>query len=232
MEINLFQVKLKSEAEKQGANLITFVDISGLTKEENRGYPGAILMGIKLSKSYLNTITSSSNYIEQIIENNQISHDEFHLAEIRVDQIADNIALYISSNGYGAFSQSEKNLYNAGNYDKNRKPTPLPNKKIAVLGGLGWIGKNNLLVTPDFGSAISMCAVLTDAPIEPDNHPIIDSLCGDCKICKDICSADALKGNVWEPTKSRDEIIDVYKCNPCLKCLAFCPWTMKYAKTK
>ena len=33
------------------------------------------------------------------------------------------------------------------------------------LAGLGWIRKRNLLVTPDFGSAICMCSVLTNTPL-------------------------------------------------------------------
>lgn len=232
MDRNSFQENLKFEVKKQGADFINFVDISDLTKKENRGYSSAVLVGIKLSKNYLNAVSSIPNYVEQKIENNQIHSDEFHLAEIKTDEIADYIANYISLIGFGAFSQSEKTLYNAGDYDKNCNPTPLHNKKIAVLGGLGWIGNNNLLVTTDFGSAISMCAVLTDAPIETNNYVPIESLCGDCRICKDICTVDALKGSVWKTTKSRDEMIDVNKCNPCLRCLVFCPWTKKYANKK
>lgn len=228
MDIDLFQEKLQVEVEKLGADFISYIDISDLTEKENKGYSNAILVGKKLSQSYINTIINTPNYIELMIENNQIRSDEFHLAELKTDKIADYIANYISSNGFKAFSQSEGNLTNAGDFDKNRKPTPLPNKKIAVLGGLGWIGNNNLLITPDFGSAISMCAVLTNAPIETNNYVPIESQCGDCRICRDICPVDALKGSKWQTTKSRDEMIDVDKCSPCLKCLAFCPWTIKY----
>ncbi|MBR0308972.1 MAG: epoxyqueuosine reductase, partial [Mogibacterium sp.] len=42
----------------------------------------------------------------------------------------------------------------------------LPHKTVATRAGLGWIGKNNLLVTPEYGSAIRISSLLTDAPLE------------------------------------------------------------------
>ena len=127
-------------------------------------------------------------------------------------------------------SQSEDNIYSTGFYNEKTKSTPLPHKTIAGLAGLGWIGKHNLLVTPEFGSAICMCTVLTDAPIEPVLHTPVNSQCGNCSICKDICSFKAIEGNTWNIRTSRDELVDVYKCNTCLRCLVFCPWTQIYMK--
>ncbi len=106
----------------------------------------------------------------------------------------------------------------------------MPHKTIALLAGLGWIGKHNLLVTQEFGSAICMCTVLTNAPIQTVLHTPSNSLCGDCNICKNICPANALKGTSWKIGTSRNAIVDVFECSPCLKCLALCPWTQKYMK--
>ena len=88
----------------------------------------------------------------------------------------------------------------------------------------------NLLVTHEFGSAICMCPVLTDAPLKTVLHTPLNSLCGNCSICKDICPVKAIEGNTWNIKTPRDELVDVYKCNMCLKCLVHCPWTQIYMK--
>ncbi len=230
MEKYAFQDKLRKEIETQGVDFIHFVDISQLCEQQNKGYPGAILIGKALTKDYLRTVSGVPNYVEQMIQNNQVKNDEFHLTEIETDRIADRIANFLSDNGFDAYSQSEDNLDKTGNYDKKHNTTPLPHKTIAGLCGFGWIGKHNLLITPNYGSAISMCTVLTDAPLVTKLHKSIDSSCGDCNICVDICSVNAIKGKSWNAGISRDEIVNVFLCNTCFKCVVHCPWTKKYMK--
>ena len=42
----------------------------------------------------------------------------------------------------------------------------LPYKTIATKSGLGWIGRSALFVTPEYGSAVALGAILTDMPLE------------------------------------------------------------------
>lgn len=163
-------------------------------------------------------------------DSNQIDEDEFHAKERLTDKLADKLADFISKKGYSAFSQSENNLGLTGSYNEETKHSPLPHKTIAGRAGLGWIGKHNLLVSPEYGSAISMCTVLTDAPLQTVAHAPPISKCGDCSICIDICKAGALKGTTWTMGTTRDELLDVHRCTSCLRCLALCPWTQKYMK--
>jgi len=226
--IRTLEAELELELISQGADFVRFVDISQLSEEQNKQYPNAILIGITLSPDYIQEISTTPEYIQKIIRNNLISEDEFHVAEANTDKLADHIADYISSKGYSAYSQSENNIYLTGFYDENKKVTPLPHKTIAGLAGLGWIGKHNLLITSEYGSAISICTVLTDAPLKTVLHIPVNSKCGDCNICKEICSVRAIKGTEWNLGTLRDEIVDVYQCYSCLKCLALCPWTQNY----
>ncbi len=100
----------------------------------------------------------------------------------------------------------------AGLYNELTNTTPLPHKTIALLAGLWWIGKHNLLVTPEFGSAISLYTVLTDAPVKTVLHPPARSLFGERSICRNICSPGALTGRAWDISTSKDERLDVSKC--------------------
>ncbi|TKG94383.1 epoxyqueuosine reductase [Puteibacter caeruleilacunae] len=222
--------KLKQKLAEQAVSFFRFVDISQLSPKQNKGYPSAILFGIALTTGYLKEVASNLNYVKDMVANKQVKSDEFYLAEIKTDRIADEIAEYLTKLGYKAYSQSEDNVSQTGYYNQEQKTTPLPHKTIAGLAGLGWIGKHNLLVTPEYGSAISMCSVLTNAPLESVSLQPIISRCGDCQKCKDICVPNALKGNNWELGCSREDIVDVFKCTTCFNCVVHCPWTQKYIK--
>jgi len=224
----IFQSELFKKIREQGADFILAADISRLPDEQNKGFPGAILFGIVLSKEYLRTVAADPEYVEKMKINNTINDDEFHLAEIKTDSIADYTESFIISSGFHAYSQSEENILKTGFYDKERNSTPLPHKTIAGYAGMGWIGKHNLLITPGYGSAISMCSVLTDVPLKSVFNEPEPSQCGNCDICVESCSVNAIKGNSWRDGISRDEIVDVFLCNSCLQCMVQCPWTQKY----
>lgn len=224
--------KIKTELLNQGTEFVYFVDISSLSEEQNRGYPNAVLFGMTLSPDYLQKISRDSEYVKKMIQNNQQHRDEFNQTEKKTDSMADNLASYLKERGYDAFSQSEKNLNSAGLYNQEMKRTILPHKTVAGLAGLGFIGKHDLLVTPQYGSAVSMCTVLTDAPLKTEIHAPAEPQCRDCRICVDICSDRALMGNTWHVNTARENLVDVYQCTTCLKCLVFCPWTQKYMKNQ
>ena len=67
----------------------------------------------------------------------------------------------------------------------------LSHRRVAVLAGLGWIGRHNLLVTQLYGARVRLVTVLTDAPLEPD--PPLDEDCGSCRSCAAVCPADAIR---------------------------------------
>lgn len=211
--------ELISELKNCGGNFVKVVDISTLSVNENRGYSVAVLIGIALSPSYIFRLSK-----ENILDQSEFSEKEHY-----VNELAEWAADFIQAKGYKAYAQSEKNLIN-GFYDANTKTTPLPHKKIAMLAGLGWIGKSNLLVTEGYGSALCMCSILTSAPLPTENKPMIMPKCGECNVCKDICPAKVIHGCKWEVGINRDLIVDVYNCSTCLKCLANCLWTQKYMK--
>jgi epoxyqueuosine reductase QueG len=67
----------------------------------------------------------------------------------------------------------------------------LSHKHIARAAGLGWIGRNNLLVNEKFGSRIRLVTVLTDLPLVADSPSIKD--CSSCRDCLSVCPAGAIK---------------------------------------
>ena len=214
------QNELISTLNANGAKVIKVVDISDLSANENRRFNIALLIGIPLSQ----------DYISRLAKENITDNSEFSEKERITDELAEWTADFIIAKGYKAYAQSERILIADGFYNEITKTALLPHKTIALRAGLGWIGKNNLLVTPEYGSALCICTVLTDAPFSPENKSIELPKCGVCSICVDICPTKALSGTVWKIGITRDLMLNIYNCNMCLKCLVFCPWTQQYIK--
>lgn len=147
---------------------------------------------------------------------------------------------FLKDKGFEAYAQTTERVEVGPN-----KISRLPHKTVATRAGLGWIGKNCLLVTPQYGSAIRISSLLTNAPLEC-NEPINQSRCGACTLCVNDCPAQALRGTLWTVGTQREKIMDIGKCREkqieimyqntgiktdlCGKCFAVCAYTRKYLK--
>ncbi len=214
------QHALELELKSMGADIIRFADLSSLPEKVTSGFSKAILIGILLSKEYILNLCETSG----------TDSNEFGEKEHKADELAEWTAGCLQMRGYKVFAQSEENIWQNGYFDTKTKSSVLPHKTIALLAGLGWIGKNDLLVTQDYGCAFCMCTVLTDAPLDVEMPSLINSRCGECDICKQICPTNAILGNDWSRDCNRDMLVDVYRCETCLKCLVHCQWTANYVK--
>lgn len=68
----------------------------------------------------------------------------------------------------------------------------LVDRAVAERAGIGWVGKNCSVITPEWGSWVYLGELITNVPF-PSDTPVTES-CGDCTLCIDACPTGALVG--------------------------------------
>ncbi len=100
-----------------------------------------------------------------------------------------------------------------GQSDESALLAPFSFKRAAVTAGLGWVGKNAVLITPTYGPRVRLSAILINFDF-PKAEPITQSSCPEeCFICVSKCPHKALKGKQWDIHTDREQIIDYHRCN-------------------
>ncbi|MDY7034672.1 MAG: 4Fe-4S dicluster domain-containing protein [Thermodesulfobacteriota bacterium] len=130
----------------------------------------------------------------------------YQTANLILDQIAYKTAMTLQKDGFFSLPIPASQVL-----DNDEWYGAISHKAVARMAGLGWQGKNLLLITPRYGSMIRLVTVLTKAALDVDGP--VRNRCGDCTACQDACPARAIKGvNTETHYKNRNEAIYFSRC--------------------
>lgn len=116
---------------------------------------------------------------------------------------------------------------------------PLSEKSYARHAGLGWTGRNSLLVTPDHGSMLLLGEIVMDDVVDEYDSPMEGVGCGECRRCVEACPNGAIREDRTVDTRrciscrtiepmASGEAIDldgwIFGCD---RCQSVCPYNMK-----
>ena len=184
---------------QNGCNIVGFANLRCLPEESRAKFDCGILMALPFSK-------------EAMLENNnglpQRYYDEHEPMTQRLAELKKTVAEFLIGKGYDALTETPASVFN-----RETLRSLLPQKTVATLSGIGWIGKCAMLITDEVGSALRLTVVLTNAPLVCGT-PITKSKCPpNCTICVDVCPGKAPLGSLWEVGIERDEFFNAHACH-------------------
>ncbi len=186
-----------------------FHGVVSMTPEETRKalehiarLGGAILFGVadlsdvedvsgEVRLTGLTTGISFGYRLSDIVLDGIVDHPtrtyQYHYRQVNIllDQIGLRMSGHIQETGCRAFPVPSSQVV-----DWDRFTGHISHRAVGRLAGLGWIGRNNLLVSPDYGSRVRYASVLTDLAL-PYDRPI-EWGCGTCRECISACPGGAI----------------------------------------
>ena len=174
---------LKAEALELGFDLFGVADVTELRadfliepKTRDR-FPLAISLGKRLNDPVLDDIDNHPT---------PLYFHHYRQTNAFLDRGALLLADHIQKMGFAALPIAASQII-----DWEGQRAHVSHKHVGRAAGLGWFGRNNLLVNPELGSRFRLVTVMTDMPLSPDT-PLEDG-CATCRACISTCPAGAIK---------------------------------------
>lgn len=182
--------KIKKFAVSQGADLVGIASVGRFGGAPDGHKPTDIL-------SHAKTVIVCAKRIPNSVVVEGLATSYSHMMDIlsnHLDHIAYEIAIYIEKQGGAAVPVPSGEPYYDWDPDRWHGRGDLSHKHAAQAAGLGRLGKNSLLITPEFGNRVELVSIITNLDLEPD--PLVEKeLCpSKCTICIQSCPVNAIAG--------------------------------------
>ena len=195
------QEQLFALAEALNADMVGACELSASPIPELPNLKYALSIGVKLSDAVLKTIDGAPSFVY---------FQHYRTANTKLDQIAFTLAREIEKAGFSALPVAASQSLGKNNPYRGI----ISHKTVAVLSGLGFVGKSGLFLSEKYGSKVRLATVLTDRPLS-NTLPVIENGCKNCTACQTACPAGAIYGTL--PTTDGERNFDAEKCSRYMK---------------
>ena len=176
--------ELKEFVLREGASLFGVAEITGLPERQcslsaktREGLDRAVSLAFHLSDRVLEDIVDGPT---------RLYFFHYQRVNILLDELGLKVTHFIQSRGWDSLPIPASQII-----DWENQRGHISHKHVAAKAGLGWIGRNNLLVTPQFGSRQRLITILTDMPLKVDDP--LPWGCGECRACISSCPSRSIK---------------------------------------
>lgn len=233
MKNDISTQELSSMAQNMGADVFGIADLRPFRQYviEQGGdslgvFSHALVVGIRLLNSVVDTLDPHLP-----ADFSLYGWHVYRSVSPMVDQIALQLSRILENRGFSALPIPSSQYRRPG-----ERRAIFSHKLAGNLAGVGWIGKNCLLITTEFGPRIRLASVLTNCELESGKR--LFGQCGDCEICVNACPVGALRGIEFNESDNVEKRINVNVCGSyrdgkntdarrgahvCALCLAGCP---------
>jgi epoxyqueuosine reductase QueG len=195
--------EIKTKILNWGADLIGVADVAPLKALKVHpadllsGFNRAVSIALQLPVSIFEAISDKPTPIYSAV---------YQTANRMLDELAFKTAVLLQKDGFSSLPVPASQVI-----DKKNWYGAVSHKAVARMAGLGWQGKNLLLITPQYGSRVRLVTILTQAPLAADSP--IKNRCGTCTMCRDACPVSAIKGVGTDGHyKNRNEALYFSRC--------------------
>jgi epoxyqueuosine reductase len=176
--------QLREFALREGASLFGVAETSAL-KDKLYSLSPKTLQG--LGRAVSMAFHLSDRVMEDVVDGpTKLYFFHYQRVNMLLDELALKITNLIQDRGWQALPIPASQIV-----DWEKQRAHLSHKHVAKQAGLGWIGRNNLLVTPQFGSGVRLITVLTNMPLQADEP--LPWGCEDCRACISSCPSQSIK---------------------------------------
>lgn len=219
---------IKEKAKQIGCDLCGIASTDRFLYMPGQSNPVALLPDAKsviaVAKKFLGSTVKSNSTIPYTILRNNLSR--------YIDDITVQLAYYLEDNGYSAIPTGAIDPCNY-NHEIEKKTGLISLKNAAYQAGLGVIGKNTLLITPEYGNMVWLGAIITSAKLECDKVLEKNPCNTNCSICIDKCPVHAIDGSHFMDQKKcwdyafGEEDGGEWRIK-CFECRVLCPHSRGY----
>lgn len=222
MALSVKTHKIKNIVLKNGADCCGIANVESFNQAPEGFKPQDIYSKCKSVLVFANRIPVAAIHAESCIPYTHIND----IAMQKMDKMTLEISLSLQQEGISSIVIPTDDPYEYWEPENTYGRAILSLRHAGYLAGLGYLGKNTLLIHKTFGNMIQIGALLLDIALEADQ--VIKEICPEnCNLCLDNCPVYALDGITVNQKLCRP--LSVYKnlkgytLKKCYKCRKICP---------